>query len=260
MTEAAYDAAAYDDAARLVLTRQPAVVLTGAGISVASGIPDFRSSGGLWERYPLSDYGTIAAFRRDPKQVWTMLWALDGLISKAEPNQAHRALANMERLGLLDAIVTQNIDGLHQKAGSSRVIELHGAPRSLSCLNGCGTWQRQDFPKAAAPEPIDCPVCGAALKPDVTFFGEPIAQGALYAASHLTRYCGVMLVAGTSATVAPASQLPMMALGFGAKMIELNHEVTPLTDHSTVTLCGPLSETLPKLVAAVETLARTKEP
>ena len=238
--------------ARLVLERKPALALTGAGISVESGIPDFRSPEGIWSRYPIEEYGTIQAFRRDPAKVWRMLWELDELVRDAKPNPAHEALAELEELGVLSAVVTQNVDGLHQAAGSRKVVEFHGSGRHLVCLECGGRWAVQEIP-AQPPEPPTCPECGSALKPDVILFGEGIPEGALYAAFHYTRYCGSMLVVGTSAQVAPASQLPMMARQFGAMVVEFNLGETAITDFVDHSVRGRSSLTLPLFVQAVRT-------
>ncbi len=238
--------------ARLLVERRPVTIVTGAGVSTASGIPDFRSPHGLWSRYPIEEYGTIQAFKKDPEKVWTMLWELASLIRRAQPNPAHEAIAAIEQMGVANAVVTQNIDGLHQNAGSKRVIELHGSIERLVCLNGCGKWPTHDIlaERLEGPPPR-CPQCSAVLKPDVTFFGEEVAQGPLYAAFHQARYCGAMLVAGTSAVVAPASLLPGMAATLGAIIVEANRERTDLTPKAHEQIPGPNELTLPVLVQAM---------
>ena len=245
--------------AELFVERRPVAVLTGAGVSTASDIPDFRSAHGLWSRYPIEEYGTIQAFRAHPRKVWTMLWELARLVRDAKPNAAHLAIAELEALGVCDAVITQNIDGLHQKAGSKRVIELHGTIERLVCLNGCGQWPTREIlgDRLEGPPPL-CPRCGSVLKPDVTFFGEEVARGPLYAAFHQARYCGAMLVAGTSAVVAPASLLPAMAANLGAVIVEANMASTDLTPKVQEHIRGPNEKTLPRLVEAVRAaLGRT---
>ncbi len=239
-----------EELGKVLAQRKPLVALTGAGISVESGIPDFRSPDGIWTRYPIEEYGTIHAFRHNPRKVWRMLWELDELLTRAEPNPAHRALAELERLGLLAAVVTQNVDGLHQAAGSRHVVEFHGSGRHLVCLE-CGARYGAEEISGAPPDPPVCQACGAVLKPDVILFGEPIPEGALYAAFHYTRYCGAMLVVGTSAQVAPASQLPLMARQFGALVVEVNLAETSLTPHADYSIRGRSSHTLPLLVRAI---------
>jgi NAD-dependent deacetylase len=242
----------YEKAAELMLKRRPTAALTGAGVSVESGIPDFRSPEGLWHRFDPVEYATIQAFRNDPKKVWEMLFAVDEIVASASPNASHRALADLEEMGVVEAVITQNIDGLHQAAGSRRVIEFHGNPSRLVCLEGCGTFQTETLrPSIRRGRPPICPSCGRILKPDVVLFGEAIPEGAMYAALHLARYSGTIIVAGTSATVAPASQIPVMASQLGAAVIEANLEPTPLTPAADVTILGPASQTLPKLAAEV---------
>ena len=204
-----------------------AVALTGAGISVESGIPAFRGSQGLWDRYDPMEFAHIEAFLADPKKVWRMLVELNTLVDQAQPNPAHLALARLEKLGYLKAIITQNIDALHQQAGNKDVIEFHGNGQRLICLS-CG----KQFAKGTIPLdslPPRC-LCQGLLKPDVVFFGEPIPQEASRRAFQLSQECDLMLVIGTSAVVAPASHLPFMAKQNGAVLIEINLERTHLSE------------------------------
>ncbi|MBN1773511.1 MAG: NAD-dependent deacylase [Deltaproteobacteria bacterium] len=227
--------------------------LTGAGISVDSGIPDFRSRGGLWERFEPEEYATVEALDRDPDKVWRMLREMGRLVAEARPNPGHAALARLEALGLLDAVITQNVDDLHQAAGSRRVVEFHGNARALRCLN-CDARSRQDRPPPGDRAPR-CPACGGLLRPQVVFFGEPIPPSALAEAAKLARGCRTMLVVGTSATVAPASLLPFMAKESGARLVEVNLEPTSLSWAADVSLAGrSASLTLPELVRLVEAL------
>src|SRR5436190_463603 len=169
-----------NDAARLaqlIRTRQPCVVLTGAGISTESGIPDFRSPTGIWTHYDPMEYATIDAFRRDPAKVWEFYALRLEALATAEPNTGHLALAELERRGLVRAVITQNIDGLHQRAGSREVIEVHGSIRTATCL-ACGEETPLD---RAMPR---CPRCGEIMKPGVVMFGELLPLGA-YAAARL---------------------------------------------------------------------------
>ncbi|MBI5486590.1 MAG: NAD-dependent deacylase [Deltaproteobacteria bacterium] len=224
--------------------------LTGAGISVDSGIPDFRSAGGLWERYEPSQYATIEAFRQDPDRVWRMLREMGDLIDAARPNAGHLALAQLEARGHLDAVITQNVDDLHQAAGAKRVIEFHGNARDIRCAR-CGE-------RPAAPPPPDgvcaprC-ACGGVLRPMVVFFGEPIPPGAFVEASEVAQKCRTMLVVGTSATVAPASLLPMLAKTAGARLIEINLEETSLSRIADLALVGrSATEVLPAILRALD--------
>ncbi len=148
-----------------------AVALTGAGISVESGIPDFRSAGGLWEKFNPMEYATIDAFIRDPRKVWRMLTSLADLLEQAEPNPAHSALARLEKAGLLTGVVTQNVDNLHQRAGSVRVVEFHGNGQRLLCLSCHKVYDAGDVGELGSPPQCGC---GEILKPDVVLFGEAI--------------------------------------------------------------------------------------
>lgn len=236
-------------AADLVAARGSVVVLTGAGISVESGIPDFRSSEGLWTRFDPQEYATIDAFRRTPGKVWKMLAEMDEVLDRARPNPGHRALARLEAAGVVRGVVTQNIDGLHQAAGSRRVVEFHGSHASLTCLSCGRTFSRAQAQTRPVPPPCDC---GALLKPDVVFFGEDIPSRALAESTKLVENCGVMLVVGTSAEVAPASHLPWRASQAGAQVVEVNLGPTQLTGRVThLFLEGPASQVLPSLADAV---------
>lgn len=204
------------------------VALTGAGISVESGIPAFRGSQGLWDRYDPLEYAHIQAFRNDPAKVWKMLAELAGLVARAQPNPAHRALARLEEMGRLRAVITQNIDSLHQRAGSREVVEFHGNGQRVVCLK-CGRTAAQAS-LSLEDLPPRCP-CGGIWKPDVVFFGEPIPVEASEKAFQYSRRCDVMLVVGTSAMVAPASHLPGVAKQHGAQVIEINLERTHLSEN-----------------------------
>jgi NAD-dependent deacetylase len=241
-----------EEVARLLAEQKEAVALTGAGMSVDSGIPAFRGAQGLWERFDPMEYASIEAFRADPAKVWGMLVELDRLVREARPNPAHLALARLEELGVLTSVVTQNIDGLHQAAGSRHVVEFHGSGRRLVCLD-CG----RQVGRAELMEgelPPRC-ACGGLIKPDVVFFGEPIPERPALTAFAVASSCKVMLVVGTSAVVAPASQLPELAKRSGAKVVEINPERTHLSagtsDH---VIEAKASEALPRLVREVERL------
>jgi NAD-dependent deacetylase len=213
-----------------------AVALTGAGISVDSGIPDFRSRGGLWEKYDPAEYATIDAFRRDPDRVWNMLREMGDQVAGAAPNAGHLGLARLEAEGLLDGIITQNVDDLHQAAGSRTVIEFHGNARRLACTR-CGDRTQPDRMPAGHHAPR-CAKCEGILRPLIVFFGEPIPPTALRRAADLARSCRTMLVVGTSATVAPASLLPLMARDAGARVVEIDLQETALHDSVDASLIG----------------------
>ena len=236
-------------AARLIASRRQVVVLTGAGISVESGIPDFRSEEGLWTRYDPYEYATIEAFERDPAKVWRMLREMEEVVGVARPNPAHHAVALLEQAGIVEGVITQNIDGLHQAAGSRRVVEFHGSHRSLTCL-ACGVrYSREDARARGMPPPCDC---GTLLKPDVVFFGEQIPGEALEESHRLAGRCRVMLVVGTSAEVAPASHMPWLAKRNGAAVVEVNISPSAITHSLTdIFLEGPAGAVLEDLAAAV---------
>lgn len=238
------------EAARLVAKSRNAVALTGAGISVESGIPDFRSERGLWSRYEPMEYGHIHAFRANPRKVWRMLLEMDALLNGAGPNPAHWALARLEARGLLKAVITQNVDSLHQKAGSNRVIEFHGHGRTLRC-DQCG----ERFPRESVSLDGGLPkcVCGYALRPDFVFFGEQIPREAYAGAVEATRDCDVMLVIGTSAEVAPASHLPFLARKGGASIIVINPQRIELpSTHIDLHICESAGTALPAIAGAVD--------
>jgi NAD-dependent deacetylase len=236
-------------AAEMICQAQKTVALTGAGISVESGIPDFRSAGGLWERFDPIEYGTIEAFRANPEKVWRMLREMSNVISRARPNPAHKGLTRLQRMGLLHTIITQNIDNLHQEAGTTRVIEYHGNARTLSCLS-CDQQYRAD--ELDGELPPKC-ACGRILKPDVIFFGETVPEGPLRESYRLASSCQILLVVGTSAEVVPANTIPYAAKMAKANIIEVNIRPTVLTGSLTdIFLEGKASEVLAGLVHEVE--------
>jgi len=195
------------------------VALTGAGISVESGIPDFRSKNGLWSRYDPNEYASIESFRANPGKVWKMLVEMDTLFSSAQPNAAHLALSELEQLGIIKVVVTQNIDSLHQRAGSSNVVEFHGHFRSLHCDSCFRIKMRKETEFDSLPPLCSC---GGILRPDIVFFGEGIPPEAFSSAIRAAEDCDLMLIVGTSASVVPASQLPRIAKRKGAKLLEIN--------------------------------------
>jgi len=227
----------------LIRDRQPCVVLTGAGISTESGIPDFRSPTGIWARYDPMEYATISAFRRDPVKVWEFYARRFEVLTRAEPNDGHRALAELERLGLVRAVVTQNIDGLHERAGSREVIEVHGSIRSATCLE-CGA----DTP-LRTPPPL-CPRCGAIMKPGVVMFGELLPPGALERAAELARAAGLLLVVGSSLEVYPVAALPEETLSGGGALAIVNRGPTPYDGRADLKVHAGAGEALSTLLRA----------
>jgi NAD-dependent deacetylase len=238
-------------AVRALLSSGTTVALTGAGISVESGIPPFRGKGGLWEKIDPMKYAHIDAFEKDPGEVWEVLFSdLKNVLDKAVPNEGHLGLSQLERMGLLQTIVTQNIDGLHQQAGSKDVIEFHGSFSSQHCMNcGAGVDSRTLSMEQLPPK---C-TCGGILRPDVVMFGEMIPPGALQRAQMMASACEVMMVVGTSATVEPAAYLPVIAKRSGATVIEINPESTPLTGQITdIALIGEAGRVMRELVDAAK--------
>jgi NAD-dependent deacetylase len=227
--------------ASLLHERRPCVVLTGAGISTESGIPDFRSATGIWAEYDPMEYATIDAFRRDPEKVWEFYALRLDVLARAEPNAGHLALAELERRGLVQAIVTQNIDGLHQRAGSQEVIEVHGSIRTATCLE-CGAEAPLE-----APRPV-CPSCGAVMKPGVVMFGELLPEGAMERATELARGAGLLLVVGSTLEVYPVAGLPQETLSAGGALAIVNRGPTPYDAVADLKVAAAAGETLSTLL------------
>lgn len=224
-------------------------VLTGAGVSAESGIPSFRDAQtGLWSRFRPEELATPEAFARDPRLVWDWYEWRRELVAAAAPNPAHFALARMQACVPGFTLITQNVDGLHARAGSTDVIELHGNIHRNKCF-GEGVPVADWAPTDASPP--RCPRCGGPLRPDVVWFGEPLPAEGLARADEAARDCEVFLSVGTSAAVYPAAQLPLSALAAGACVVEVNRDPTPLSAAATFVLHGRAGETLPQLVAEV---------
>jgi NAD-dependent deacetylase len=233
--------------AELITARQPCVVLTGAGVSTESGIPDFRSPTGIWAEVDPMEYASLRAFRADPEKVWSFYAKRVDMLTGAEPNDAHRALAELERRGLVAAIVTQNIDLLHTRAGSSDVVEVHGSIRTASCLE-CGAVHALDESMLPVPR---CD-CGAVLKPDVVFFGELLPRAAIDRAYELARSAALMLVVGSALEVYPVADLPLETLRAGGSLAIVNRGETSLDGKAELKIDGTAGETLSAVLAAVE--------
>ncbi|QIN80770.1 NAD-dependent protein deacylase [Rubrobacter marinus] len=224
-------------------------VLTGSGVSAESGVPTFRDAQtGLWARYEPQELATPEAFERDPGLVWEWYeWRRD-LVRAAKPNPGHRALTELERRVPSFSLATQNVDGLHRRAGSESVLELHGnIMRSKCSVEGMEAEPREGDESV----PPLCPGCGGFLRPDVVWFGEALPEDAFAAASGAARGCDVFLSAGTSSLVYPAASLPYEAARSGALLVEINPDDTPLTQHADHALRGRAGEVLPALVAAL---------
>jgi len=247
--------AKYQQAARALCAAQKAVAVTGAGVSVESGIPDFRSPGGIWDTYPPEEFATIDAFLANPDKVWGMWYDLREMLRDIAPNPGHEALAELARLERLHAVITQNIDNLHQSAGSTDVVEYHGNAARMCCMT-CA--QRAPLNILERRETAPRCGCGGVMKPDVVLFGEIIPPAAMLESEGLATSCDLVLIVGTSATVYPAAALPFTAREQGATIIECNIEETEFTGAITdIFLQGPAGAVLPRLVREVRACAGT---
>ena len=240
-------------AAEVLASARVGVALTGAGVSAESGIPTFRGEGGLWTEYDPVKVASIDSFLADPAAYWRVSRERGAVALAAHPNPGHQALAALERAGRLEAIITQNTDGLHQASGSRHVIELHGSGRTVQCLE-CG----RPEPRAkvqtrlAVEMPPRCQSCGGAvLKPTVVLFGEPMPAGAVNEAFGLARRADVILVVGSSLVVYPAAEIPLEAVRSGARMVVVNAEPTPFDRFAEVVIHGRSGEVLPRLAALI---------
>jgi NAD-dependent deacetylase len=243
-------------AAEHLLAARHTVALTGAGLSVESGIPPFRGPDGIWTRYgepPLDGYQRFladprAAWRErlEPRQPWAR--ALADAVRRAQPNAGHRALADLERRGLLAALITQNIDDLHRRAGHVRVLEIHGNHRLLRCIECGARFEPEAIPVDPEDLPPHCPRCQGWVKGDVVHFGEPIPADVLRGCSDAVSAADCMLVVGTSATVYPAAEFPFEVLRRGGTVIEVNPDASELSDSATVVLRGPGGPVLTRLL------------
>jgi NAD-dependent deacetylase len=235
--------------ARLIRERQPCVALTGAGVSTESGIPDFRSREGLWAEFDPFEYASLDAFRRDPEKVWRFYRPRYSTLTEAEPNAAHRALAELEKLGLLRAVVTQNIDLLHERAGSREVVEVHGSIRSSTCPRCRASYPLADVLALLGDDGAPrCAECGSVLKPDVVFFGELLPARAIDRAFELARCAALMLVVGSTLEVHPVAGLPHETLAAGGALAIVNQGPTALDDEAYLRIEGSAGEVLAAVV------------
>ncbi len=221
----------------------PVTALTGAGVSAESGVPTFRGEEGLWRRHRADELATPTAFRRDPLLVWEWYDWRRRLIDQCRPNPAHHTLASMEQALNVFTLITQNVDGLHQAAGSNNVLELHGNIWRLRCTACNHVCEDHRVPLPDLPPP--CPQCGQLLRPDVVWFGESLPGEILDTAWAAAERCRTILVIGTSATVQPAASLPLVALRGGATLVEFNPAETPLSRHAHRVIRAPAAQALP---------------
>jgi NAD-dependent deacetylase len=241
-------------AADLIRQSKHAVVLTGAGVSTPSGIPDFRSSGtGLWSRDEPLEVASLSTFRTKPDQFFDWFRPLARQMFEARPNAAHTALARLEEQGYVKSIITQNIDTLHQRSGTRTVIEMHGTMQTLTCTQCYHQVQAEAY-IAKFVETGDkprCPKCAQVLKPDVILFGEQLPQAAWFTAQRQARSCDLMIVAGSSLEVLPVAGLPMQALDRGAHLIIINNTPTYLNVRADVVILEDVAMTLPAITERV---------
>ena len=235
--------------ADLIRSAQPCVVLTGAGISTESGIPDFRSPTGIWAQFDPMEYATISAFRRDPEKVWSFYAPRFSMLTSAEPNDAHLALAELEQRGLVSAVVTQNIDLLHERAGTGELVEVHGSIRHCECLECGATYPHADVRRmldgAAVPRCLDC---RAVLKPGVVMFGELLPEEAIDRAFELARAAALLLVVGSTLEVSPVSSLPWETAQAGGAVAIVNLGATAFDSNATLKIEGKAGEVLRAVV------------
>lgn len=248
-----------DDASNLLIASKYAIGLTGAGVSVESGIPPFRGPGGIWTRYGEPPMDGYQRFLADPKGWWenilkkTTEKSIGELTSKiwdAKPNPGHYALAELEEMKILKCLITQNIDDLHRKAGSKNLAEIHGNINKLRCISCNKRWNRDELEIKEIPP--RCPECNGLVKTDTVFFGEPIPHDVLAKCQMETTKCDCMLLVGSTATVYPAASFPKLAKRRGAALIEVNLYESELSDLCDVILRGPSGKILPLLVECIK--------
>ena len=220
-------------------------VLTGAGISAESGIPTFRGKDGLWKTYRAEELATPSAFHANPKLVWEWYDWRRGIIGSKEPNAGHKVLARWEKILPGFSLITQNIDGLHEKARSKNTLELHGNIWKLRCIEEGTITENHETPLKEIPP--RCPDCGALLRPHVVWFGESLSSSVLQKAFLLSSSCQIMFIVGTSAVVQPAASFPLTASEAGAKIVEINPDPTPLTSYCDLSFRGKAGEILPMI-------------
>jgi NAD-dependent deacetylase len=240
-----------EELAALIRENQPCIALTGAGVSTESGIPDFRSPTGMWAEFDPLEFATLGAFEADPEKVWRFYAPRFSMLSEAEPNAAHRALAELETYGLLEAVITQNIDLLHERAGSREVVEVHGSIRTSTCPS-CRSRKALDEVLLLLEEGKGaprCTTCGAVLKPDVVFFDELLPQEAIDRAYELAARARLLLVLGTSLEVWPVAELPRVTIRAGGKVAVVNEGPSSADDQAELKLTGKAGEVLRAVLA-----------
>ncbi len=245
----------------MIVRSQKVAVFTGAGVSTESGIPDFRSAGGIWSRFDPEDF-TIQRFlasAESRRKQWQLLLG-DGFFGEAEPNAAHNAIAALERMEKLSCVITQNIDGLHQLAGNSPelVFELHGNMKNLRCLGCQARYPLSEIRKRYIPggDPPDCEKCGGILKPEVVFFGEALPERVMEQSMYHAANCDLFIVIGSSLVVYPAAYIPLYAKEGGARLLIINRDETPYDHLADVVINGGAGETMTGIMTEVIRLSR----
>jgi len=246
-----------NQAAELLFNSKHAIVLTGAGISTESGIPDFRSKGGIWEKFDPEVYGDIQSFLKDPSKFWKMAEEIAPNLFNAKPNPGHYAIAELEKMNIVKSIITQNVDELHQKAGAVLVYEVHGNINRYSCLGCRASYTKQQVLNKLKKEknsPPLCDVCAAPLKPSVVLFGESLPKFEIYYSRDVAKKSDVMLIVGSSLSVAPVCDLPLYTLREGGKLIIINDEPTLLDSKAEVVIHNKIGTILPLIVEELKRL------
>jgi NAD-dependent deacetylase len=255
MTETGTEiSAAATELARLLAESRSSVALTGAGISVPSGIPDFRSPGtGIWEKVDPTEVATIQAFRRDPARFWSFYRPRFEALGDKRPNPAHEALVELEARGMLDAVVTQNVDRLHRKAGTRRLIEVHGSIDTSSCVSCGASWRLDQVEELFDDEGIAyCSACRGYVKPDVVLFGEFLPEDAMAEAQELAARADLLLCVGSSLEVYPVAGLPELTLASGGAVAIVTQGPTPYDRRAAVRMDGDVAEDLTAVLAALD--------
>jgi len=249
-------------AANLLLNSKEAIALTGAGISTESGIPDFRGDEGIWKKYPIETFGTLESLLKNPTKFWEMAKKIAPNLFKAKPNLGHYALTELEDLGIIKAIITQNIDELHQQSGSVIVYEVHGSINRFSCLGCRASYTKEQVYRKLKKEKKQgprCDYCAAPLKPSVVLFGEDLPRFEMYQSQALAQKADVMLIAGSSLSVAPVCDLPLYTLREKGKLIIVNDEPTDLDEKAEVVIHHKIGRVLPLIVGEIKKLLKERE-
>ncbi|MFX0031408.1 MAG: NAD-dependent protein deacylase [Candidatus Hodarchaeota archaeon] len=249
-------------AGELLFDSKEAIVLTGAGVSTESGIPDFRGDGGIWEKYKPEIYGNIQAFLRNPAKFWELAQEVAPNLFKAKPNPGHYALAELEKMDIIKAVITQNVDELHQKAGSIIVYEVHGNINRFNCLGCKSSYTKEQIMRKLRKEKKGAPLCdycGGPLKPSVVLFGEGLPNFEIFQSRALSQKADIMLIAGSSLEVAPACDLPLYTLRDGGKLIIVNDQPTHLDERAEIVIRNKTGIVLPLIVEEIKKIKQERE-